>query len=110
MTSIAGNETPPGVAPLETVTTEAPLAATWWVYMLACADGRTYIGVTLDVTARYRMHASGKGAKFTRSNPPLSILGAQPCPDKSTALRTEYALKQLDKPAKLQWAGQWPFP
>jgi putative endonuclease len=70
-------------------------AATWWLYLLSCTDGRTYVGVTLDVTARFRAHADGKGAKFTRSNPPLTVLGAQSFPDKSTALRAEYALKQL---------------
>jgi putative endonuclease len=85
------------------------LQATWWLYLLACTDGRTYIGIALDVAARFRAHADGKGAKFTRSNPPLAILGAQPFPDKSTVLQAEYALKQLDRTAKLNWAAQWPY-
>ena len=80
----------------------------WWLYLLACSDGRTYVGITLDVAARFRIHASGKGAKFTRSNPPLAILGAQAFQDKSAALQAEYALKQLDKIDKLRWAEQWP--
>lgn len=87
---------------------ETPLTI-WWLYLLACRDGRTYIGITLDVAARFRVHVDGKGAKFTRSNPPTSILGAQPFPDKSLAMKAEYALKQLDRSEKLQWARQWPY-
>jgi putative endonuclease len=86
-----------------------PLQTVWWLYLLACKDGRTYIGITLDVAARFQTHTAGKGAKFTRSNPPLSVLGAQPFSDKSAALQAEYALKQLDKTAKLHWATQWPY-
>src|SRR5512145_644235 len=59
----------------------------WWLYLLACADGRTYAGIALDVTARFRLHAAGKASKFTRANRPLRILGAQPFADRSQALR-----------------------
>ncbi len=80
----------------------------WWLYLLACADGRTYAGIALDVAARFRLHADGKAAKFTRANRPLRVLGAQPFTSRSAALQAEHALKQLKKPAKLQWARRWP--
>jgi putative endonuclease len=80
----------------------------WWLYLLACADGRTYAGIALDVTARFHLHAAGKAAKFTRANRPLRVLGAQPFTSRSLALQAEHALKQLKKPAKLQWARRWP--
>jgi putative endonuclease len=95
---------------VSTVVSEPEAAqATWWLYLLACSDGRTYAGVALNVAARFQLHVEGKGAKFTRSNPPLAILGAQPFPDKSSALQAEYALKQLDRVAKLDWATHWPY-
>ncbi|MBC7982367.1 MAG: GIY-YIG nuclease family protein [Candidatus Obscuribacterales bacterium] len=83
-------------------------AATWWLYLLACKDGRTYIGITLDVSARFKVHVSGKGAKFTRANRPTAILGAQPFATKSAVLKAEHALKRLNKTAKLQWARAYP--
>lgn len=79
----------------------------WWLYLLACADGRTYAGVALDVEARFRMHLRGKGARFTRANPPIRILGAQPFATKSQALQAEHALKRLQRDEKLRWAVQW---
>jgi putative endonuclease len=79
-------------------------SASWWLYLLACKDGRTYAGIAIDVRARFKLHSDGKGAKFTRANRPLSILGAQRFDTKSEALKAEYALKQLERPEKLRWA------
>jgi putative endonuclease len=81
--------------------------ATWWLYLLACKDGRTYAGIAIDVEARFRVHASGKGSKFTRSNPPLRVLAAQSFDTKSEALQAEAALKKLKREGKLAWARRW---
>jgi putative endonuclease len=103
--------------PCETnVTNEEPMrvdvaesiAKLWWVYLLACQDGRTYAGVAIDVHARFKVHCTGKGSKFTRANKPLSILGMQSFATKSAALKAEHALKQLEKPDKLLWAQVHP--
>jgi putative endonuclease len=85
-------------------------SSAWWLYLLACKDGRTYAGITIDVHARFQAHLSGKAAKFTRANPPLAILGAQMFVNKSAASKAEYALKQLEKHEKLAWARQHPTP
>ena len=68
----------------------------WWLYLLVCRDGRTYAGIATDVAVRLAAHSSGKGAKFTRSNPPVRVLGAQAFASKSEALKAELALKKLD--------------
>jgi putative endonuclease len=80
----------------------------WWLYLLVCRDGRTYAGIATDVAARFAVHSSGKGAKFTRSNPPVRVLGAQSFASRSEALKAEAALKKLDRPEKLVWARQCP--
>jgi putative endonuclease len=83
--------------------------STWWLYLLACKDGRTYAGIALDLEARFRAHAAGRGSKFTRSNPPLKILGAKCFATKSEAMKAEHALKKLSRTQRLAWAGQWPL-
>lgn len=93
--------------PTADASSPAVSAAVWWLYLLACSDGRTYAGIAIDLEARFRLHMAGKGAKFTRANPPLKILGAQPFTDKGAALRAEYALKQCSKADKLCWAQRW---
>src|ERR1700756_2453562 len=80
----------------------------WWLYLLVCRDGRTYAGIATDVAARYAAHSSGKAAKFTRSNPPVRVLGAQAFASKSEALKAEAALKKLERAQKLAWARKCP--
>lgn len=81
----------------------------WWLYLLLCADGRTYAGIAVDVQKRFALHMSGKGAKFTRANKPVQVLGAQPFESRSAALKAEIALKKLDREARLVWAREWPI-
>jgi putative endonuclease len=84
------------------------MTQSWWLYLLVCRDGRTYAGIATDVVARFAAHKSGKGAKFTRSNPPLRVLGVQPFASKSEALKAEAALKKLDRAKRLAWARNCP--
>ena len=72
----------------------------WYLYLLECSDGSIYTGITVDVQARYAAHAAGKGARYTRSHPPLRLLAAIAYPDRSAALKAEYAMKQLSPAAK----------
>jgi putative endonuclease len=80
----------------------------WWLYLLVCRDGRTYAGIATDIAARFAAHSSGKGAKFTRANPPVRVLGALAFASRSEALKAEAALKKLDRPEKLAWARKYP--
>ena len=80
---------------------------TWWLYLLECEGERLYAGIAIDVSARFELHRLGKGAKFTRANPPKALLAAQPFESHGDALRAEYALKQLKRPEKLRWAAVW---
>lgn len=72
----------------------------WFVYLLECRDGSLYTGVAVDVDKRYAEHAAGKGARYTRSHPPRRLLARFEHPDRSSALKAEYAIKQLSATAK----------
>ncbi len=72
----------------------------WFVYIIECRDGSLYTGIAVDVAKRYAKHAAGKGARYTRSHPPLRVLGQFPYPDRSSALKAEYTIKQLSPDAK----------
>lgn len=79
---------------------------TWWLYLLECRGGVLYTGIAKDVEARFRAHAKGTAAIFTRLNPPLRILGRAPLATRAEALRAEYALKQVRRADKLRWCAQ----
>ena len=67
----------------------------WFLYLIECADGSIYTGITVDVAARYAKHASGRGARYTRSHPPRCLLATVAYADRSTAAKAEYAIKCL---------------
>ena len=67
----------------------------WYVYLLECRDGSVYTGITTDVDRRYVQHLAGKGARYTRAHPPLRLLARFPYPDRASASRADYAIKQL---------------
>ena len=67
---------------------------TYYVYILRCRDGSLYTGLTNDLPRRWALHASGRGAKYTRAHPPEAIAAVWRCGDKSTAAKVEYAIKK----------------
>ncbi len=73
----------------------------WRVYMLACGDGSLYTGATNDLPARLERHATGHGARYTRSRLPVALVYEERAKDQGMALRREAALKRLTRAEKL---------
>lgn len=69
--------------------------AAWFVYLLECRNGAVYTGISPDVEARFAAHLAGRGARYTRANPPVKLLARFACADRSEASRLEHAIKQL---------------
>lgn len=82
----------------------------WFLYLIECIDGSIYIGIAIDVAARYAAHACGKGARYTRAHPPSRLLGSVEYPDRSSALKAEYRLKQLKPAAKRRYVTELTSP
>lgn len=75
----------------------------WFVYIVECADGTLYTGVTTDVERRVIEHNdSGKGAAYTSMRRPVTLRHIENAETRSDALRREYAIKQLDRAGKQQ--------
>lgn len=62
---------------------------------MRCTDGSLYAGIARDAVRRANVHNSGKGAKYTRSRLPVTLVYREVCPDRPAALRREIALKKL---------------
>ena len=73
----------------------------WVLYLLECKSGSFYAGITNNLEARFKAHAVGRGAKYTRANPPVRILAHQSYPDRSEASKAEAQLKALPRDKKL---------
>jgi putative endonuclease len=73
----------------------------WWLYLLECGDGTWYAGISNDLPARLQARAVGTGARYTRGRGPLRLLASRAYPDRASASRAEWRLKQLPRRRKL---------
>ncbi|WP_027721940.1 GIY-YIG nuclease family protein [Maridesulfovibrio zosterae] len=76
---------------------------TWYVYLLRCKDNSLYCGVTTDPARRLEEHNSGTGAKYTRARLPVTMETFEKFPDKRSAYRAEYAVKQKRAAQKINF-------
>lgn len=71
-----------------------------YVYILECSDHSYYTGYTNDLMKRLTTHNKAKGAKYTKARLPVKLVYFEHFDVKSTALKKEYAIKQLTRKAK----------
>ncbi len=75
----------------------------WFLYVVECSDKTLYTGITTDITRRVIEHnTSKKGAKYTRSRRPVSLVFSKECTSRSHALKEEYKFKKLSRKKKLK--------
>lgn len=77
----------------------------WRAYLVRCGDGSLYAGVSTDVARRVAEHAGGRGARYTRSRPPVALAWRSRPLDKRAAHRLEWRLKRLQRSEKLAIAA-----
>jgi putative endonuclease len=74
--------------------------STHFVYIVRCADGSLYTGYALDPDAREKVHNSGKGAKYTASRLPVSLVYTEAFATRREALSREHQVKRLPRSQK----------
>jgi putative endonuclease len=69
----------------------------YFTYLLRCADGSLYAGITTDLARRFAEHAGagGRGAKYTAARKPVRFEAAWESADRAAASRLESRLKRL---------------
>ena len=76
----------------------------YYVYIVHCADNTLYTGICTHIERRLLEHnTSSRGAKYTRSRRPVSLLYHEPHPDRSSASKREYQIKKK-MTKKEKWA------
>lgn len=75
----------------------------YFVYIIECADGSLYTGISTDPKRRFEEHRnSSKGAKYTRSHEAVRIVYTEEAEDRSAASKREYEIKRLSRDGKLK--------
>ena len=73
----------------------------WTVYIVKCSDKTFYTGITNNIKLRLETHNLGKGAKYTKSRLPVTLMYLERVDDKSNALRREIEIKKLNRSQKI---------
>ena len=74
----------------------------WCVYLVICSDNTLYTGITNNLDKRIKTHNSGKGSKYCKTRLPVVLHKSWEFPDRSSASKEEYRIKQLTRKQKLE--------
>jgi len=72
----------------------------WLVYIVRCADGSFYTGITNDLEARLKKHNAGTGAKYTRARRPVALVWSEKKSSERAARRREAVIKKMTRAGK----------
>lgn len=72
-----------------------------FVYIVRCADDTLYTGWAVNVAARVKVHNAGRGARYTQTRRPVSLLYSEELPTRADAMRRERQIKKLPRAKKL---------
>ncbi len=73
----------------------------WYTYIVRCADGSLYTGYTVDnLAARIRAHNEGRGARYTKSRRPVTLIWHQTFSEAHAARSLEAKIKRLTRKEK----------
>jgi len=96
----------------------APRPGVFYVYVIKCQGGSFYIGQTDNIPRRWIEHKTGKGADWTKRNPPIYIAHYEEFESREEAVEREKELKttngrrwikQAIKDGRARQAGGIPF-
>ncbi len=73
---------------------------TWFLYLVRCADGSLYTGITNDLTRRCKQHNAGTASRYTRSRLPVELIYQESHVSRSVALKRELAVKSMSREEK----------
>jgi putative endonuclease len=75
---------------------------TWYLYILECADGSLYTGITTDTERRVSEHNKKTGSKSVRGKLPVKVVYTEMYNNRSEASVREYEVKKLSREEKMK--------
>lgn len=80
--------------PLTTILSDS---TPWHLYLVRCANGDLYTGISTDVERRFNEHTNNRGARRLKGKGPLQLAFSCEVGNRSQALRLEHRVKKLSK-------------
>ena len=71
-----------------------------YTYIVRCSDGTLYTGWTNNLERRIEAHNAGRGAKYTKSRLPVTLVYYEFYESRQEAMSREWEIKQLSRAQK----------
>ena len=71
-----------------------------YTYIVKCKEDTLYTGWTNDLEKRVNAHNDGKGAKYTKSRKPVTLVYYEAFRTKEEAMSREYHIKRMSRKEK----------
>jgi len=75
------------------------------LYILECAGGTLYTGITTDLDNRLAAHRNGTGSRYVRAHLPIKVIYTEKFPDRSEASKRELQIKSWSRSEKISKLG-----
>jgi len=76
----------------------------WFIYILKCADGTFYTGITVNVKRRVEEHNNLPiGARYTRSRRPVKMVYSCQRKSRPLAMKEELRIKRMSRLEKIKF-------
>ena len=73
-----------------------------FVYIVRCADDTLYTGWTVNVAARLKTHNAGRGAWYTHTRRPVTLVYSEELATRAEAMKRELEIKRWARAKKLE--------
>jgi len=75
----------------------------WLVYLVRCSDNSIYCGITNNIGERVKAHNEGRGARYTKTRLPVTLLLTSRVMSRRDALRLEHQVKKQKANKKVDY-------
>lgn len=72
----------------------------WFVYLVRTNKNTLYCGCTNNLDKRIADHNNGRGAKYTKTRRPVTLVYSESFDTKSDAMKREWQIKQYTRQQK----------
>jgi len=76
----------------------------YYVYVILCEGNSFYTGYTKNLSTRLKLHAKGKGARYTRMHKPQKLVHVEEYMTRPEAMKREKKIKKLNHAQKKRLA------
>jgi putative endonuclease len=78
------------------------------VYIIECADGTYYTGITTNIQKRISQHNNGTGSKYAKARRPVRlVIATDSNMSRSDASKLEVLIKSLPKTEKVNYLSNY---